>query len=285
MINNLRTVYPVAPLLKQYIYCYYIIDSTSTDFKNSHYSFPHTLNAISIYDNGLFFKENHHIKIVGNNKYAPFTVLQGKCQNPLLVDLEGKLSRITILFKPLGLNNFIKVPLGQIMNTEPSVFTQWQSQSFSDLLKYLFTGDNIKGRVGALEDFLLSIYEPVSFPALINALQYLTEFDNERSIESIAELINMPLRTFNRLFKAHLGVSPVVHRQIARFRHSLENKIFNEQFKKLTEIGYISNFYDQSYFNKLYRQLSGSSPKTFFKAVEQVGDSKLVFQFIHDQTG
>jgi AraC-like DNA-binding protein len=282
MIANLQTVYPISPLLQQNIYCYYIIEGTGADFKNSHYSFPHTLNALSIYNNGIFYNEGYRIKTIGSaDTYAPFCVLQGKCLRPLLVDMEGPLSRITILFKPLGLNNFIKPLLGEVMLTQPTLFTQWESKSFDDTLRYLFAATrDLKARTSSLEEFLLSIYKPVNIPILVNALDHLSDFDNEKSVETIAKLNDMPLRSFNRLFKAHLGVSPVVHRQIARFRHSLESKMFESQYKKLTDIGYNSNFYDQSYFTKLYKQLSGSSPKIFFKAIEQVGDSRLVFRYI-----
>ncbi len=286
MIDNLYTVYPSSPLLSKYIYCYYIIENTDTNFRSLHYSFPHTFNAVSIYSGGNYFIEKQQIKIIGSaESSSPFTILQGKCQKPLLVDLEGSFSRITILFKSLGINNFINSPLGEIMGSEPSLFTQWNSDSYNQLLQFLFTGNNISSRISELEVFLCLNIKLSDLTLLRKSIQYLSDFIEGKSIEEIAGTIQIPLRTFNRLFKLHLGVSPIMYRQIARFRHSLENKLFNEQFKKLTEIGYNSNFYDQSYFNKLYKQLSGSNPKTFFKVVEQVGDSKLVFQLIKEQTG
>jgi hypothetical protein len=49
-------------------------------------------------------------------------------------------------------------------------------------------------------------------------------------------LLSLNTRTFNRPFLTHVGISPVAYRKIARFRHSLKNKLFNDQFKKLTEI-------------------------------------------------
>lgn len=285
MIDNLYTVYPSSPLLAKYIYCYYIIENTNTDFKSLHYSFPHTFNAISIYNRENYSIGKQKISVIGSAESSSFSILQGKCQNPLLVDLEGSFSRITILFKSLGLNNFIKVPLSRIMGKEPSLFTQWNSTEYNQLLKHLFTSDNIGTRIDALENFLYSNIKLLDLSLLSKSIEYLSSFHEEKSIEEIAGIINVPLRTFNRLFKMHLGVSLVVYRQIARFRHSLENKLFHEQFKKLTEIGYNSNFYDQSYFNKLYKQLSGSNPKTFFKVIEQVGDSELVFHYIKNTTG
>jgi AraC-like DNA-binding protein len=206
--------------------------------------------------------------------------LQGKCQNPLLVELEGSFSRITILFKPLGLNNFIDRPLGEVMGSESREFILWNSPVFEQLTGNLFSKNELTGKINHLEHFLMGIFRPAGYPQLQAALDNLVDFSREMSIEEIAALVNLPLRTFNRLFKMHLGVSPVVHRQIARFRNSLENKLFYEQFKQLTEIGYNSNYYDQSYFTKLYKKLSGTNPKAFFRSVERIGDSNIIFQFV-----
>ena len=96
----------------------------------------------------------------------------------------------------------------------------------------------------------------------------------------ILNQINIPARTLNRRFREVIGVSPIEFRRIAQFRHSLNNKLFESQLKKLTAIGYESNFYDQSYFIKMYKKLTGSNPKAFFNAIEKLGDDKLIFQFV-----
>jgi transcriptional regulator GlxA family with amidase domain len=126
---------------------------------------------------------------------------------------------------------------------------------------------------------LIGTYRPFSQPALQQALVLLADLSSEKSIEEIAAAAGLSLRTFNRLFKLHLGVSPVTHQRIARFRHSLENKLFNERDKSLTEITHGSNFYDQSYLIKFYRQYTGSNPGDLFCKLAQMGDSRLVFEF------
>ncbi len=79
-----------------------------------------------------------------------------------------------------------------------------------------------------------------------------------------------------------MSISPVAWKKIARFRHSLKNKLFNARFKKLTEIGYDSNFYDQAYFIKVYNKLTGSNPTAFFKSIEKLGDDHLIFRFVKE---
>lgn len=281
MIELIKTFYPANQQLKPFIYCYYLIEDTPGDLHNLHYAFPHTFNAVSIYKSARLVNHYRHFAVTGGNiNDQPLCLLQGKCSYPLLVELNGKVSRLTILFKPLGLNQFIDSPLGDLFGDGATPIALWPEETLAQLTTAIFSSEDVKKRLLILEKYLLSIYQPFHQPLLEQSLNYLSDFSRELSIKEIAELVNLPLRTFNRLFKTHLGVSPAAHRQIARFRHSLENKLFNEQLQKLTTIGYQSNFYDQSYFNKIYRQLSGSNPGKFFKSVKHVGDSNLVFQFV-----
>lgn len=280
MAPKIQTLYPHSGLLAQYVYCYYFFEGTNSDFKNVHYSFPHTYNAITIYSNGSHQIEEEKIIINGNDNSSPFVILQGKRTKPLLVDLNGKFARITIIFKPLGLNQFVNKPLSKLMGTAPRVFSEWRGELYGQMLRNLFSDVVINHRIVCLEQFLLSILNPISLTEIEISLFYLSDFNNEKSINEIATLAGIPLRSFNRHFKLHIGISPASYRQIARFRHSLENKFFNNQFQKLINVAYQSNFSDQAHFNKLYKQLSGSNPKKLFQTVQQVGDTQLVFRYL-----
>ena len=114
-----------------------------------------------------------------------------------------------------------------------------------------------------------------------NALTLLTDFANELPIEEIAKRLLLNTRTFNRLFFKHFGISPVGFRKISRFRHSLRNRLFDARFTTLTEIGYESNFYDQSYFIKMYKKITGDNPSRFFNSIEKLADNQLIFRFVN----
>ena len=129
---------------------------------------------------------------------------------------------------------------------------------------------------------MLKIYHPLENEELLErSIGLLTDFAKEKTIKNIADEIGLNVRTFNRIFTENIGISPVGFKKIARFRHSINNRFFNEQFQRLTDIAYNSNFYDQSYFINIYKQLTGSNPKLFFNQVEKVGDDKLLFQFLN----
>ena len=151
------------------------------------------------------------------------------------------------------------------------------------MLQAFFTTDDNEERVTLLETFLVSLCAPQAEHSLMGqAVALLNDFDSHQSIEDIAAILHLTPRSFNRLFGKHMSISPVAWKKIARFRHSLKNKLFNAQFKKLTEIGYGSNFYDQSYFIKVYNKLTGSNPGAFFKSVDKLADDHLIFRFVKE---
>lgn len=274
-------VYPQHPLLRQYIYCYYCLESNDPFFFSAHDSFPHTYNALSIYDHADVILDNHSILATGSNNNKASCILQGKRLAPLQVRLNGIFSRITIIFYPLGLNQFIRRPLGSIMGAAPTYFREWESAGFTRMTNMLFNGPGLPERLHLLEDFLLNCYYPASWPMLQTAFNRLSE--PERPVAEIAAEADMSLRTFNRLFRQHVAVGPACYRQIIRFRQAMQQYLFETMAPaSLTRLGYQQAFYDQPHFIRFFRQLSGMPPQAFFRSIERLGDTQLVFRFTDD---
>ncbi|TDO20755.1 helix-turn-helix domain-containing protein [Pedobacter duraquae] len=267
--------------LREYIDFYYLIRNECADFKNTHYSFPHTVNAVTIYKEAAFYSSFTESNVSHDSANNFITVLQGKRQLPLKVNIAGKTDRICIWFKPLWINHFINVPLSDVMGKTSKRFTNWdQDPAYLTCLKACFEKQDATQRIHCLEEFMLSKLQPLNTDRLNKALQLLCDFEKAYTIDEIANDLAMSIRTFNRTFKQMIGVSPVEYRSIARFRHSMNDKLFSSSLKKLTDIGHNSNFYDQSYFIKMYKKLAGSAPSDFFSAIEKLGDDKLIFQFL-----
>lgn len=275
-----------SPALEKYVAFYYFVKSDDPNFRSAHYSFPHTYSVLSIYKNvEPHYKEDHFIT-KGSESENIKCFVQIKKQAPLLVELYGKTDRITVLFKDLGLNQFIDDPLSQVMGKGDNSYNGWDNDPlFMDFSRSFFASPMPEERIKILEEFLLAIIKPQSFTEVEQALPFLTDFDRSYTITEIADKLGISSRTLNRKFKDAIGVSPIEYRRIAQFRHSLNSKIFSEQFRRLTDIGYGSNFYDQSYFNKVYKKLTGSNPKVFFNAVDRLADDQLIFQFVKNSLG
>lgn len=279
---KVETFYPQNSILREHIEYYYFLKTNSSDFNDNYYAFPNTLQSLNIHKNAECEIKPHFTGVFESTKNNYLTIVQGRYELPLLVNLKGKLDKVTIIFKPLGLNHFINSSFKQVAGTDSQVFTEWESLNYKKFLYEFYKIPEQVKRVDLLEDFLLTQYQSFKEAETLQIiLDRLTDFDNEYSIEEIAASLSINPRTLSRLFNKHLGISPIGFKKIARFRHSLKNKIFSDQLKTLTEIGYESNFYDQAYFVKIYKSLTGNNPSKFFNSIEKLADNQLIFEFIN----
>jgi AraC-like DNA-binding protein len=277
--------YPRHTILKEHISYFYFL-RTEADFEAKYYAFPHTHTVLNIHQQAGTLFEQQYITQVYEDAAVPYlTSVQGIREVPLLAHLRGRLNKVTILFKPLGLNQFIRRPFQDVIVSPSQLFTCWDNDPpyHHFLQSFYATADN-HIRAALLEDYLLLLYHPLpEYQVLKKAIELLSDFEVGLSVEAISLQLGLNERTFNRLFNKHLGVSPVVYRKVARFRHSLQNKLFENEFNRMTDLAYRSNFYDQAYFNKIYRQLTGLNPQRFFSDINQLADDQLIFQFIKSE--
>lgn len=281
---KIETFYPRHAILKEHIAYYYFLRTYARDFKTAYYSFPNTLQSFNIHKNASCRIGDHSTHVYGVPEKKYLMIAQGKYESPLQVLLEGKLDKVTINFSPLGLNHFIRRPLAAVTPAHSQSFHEWEPSADTQAFLHIFfsTNDN-ETRVSLLEEYLLKQYQPLDNEALLQkAIHNLMDFTTELPVQEIAENLSISIRSFNRLFYNNMGITPVSFRKIARFRHSLTNRLFNERFKNLTDIGYESNFYDQAYFVKMYKKITGSNPGKFFKSIEKLADDHLIFQFLKE---
>lgn len=281
---DIATFYPQQETLKKHIDYYYFLKADSPDFNTTYYAFPNINVPLSLHRSATCDIKAHYTGVQAIKNGSGMALIQRSYQAPLLVNLKGAIDKVTICFKPLGISPFIPQPFSEVAPADSQVFLAWeQYPAYRPLQDAFFSTDDNRERVSLLEDFLLSVYAPAEeYALMVQANTWLSDFGEHLSIEDIAGKLGLTPRSFNRLFHKHMSISPVAWKKIARFRHSLKNKLFNAQFKKLTEIGYASNFYDQAYFIKVYNKLTGSNPTAFFNSVEKLAEDNLIFRFVKE---
>jgi AraC-like DNA-binding protein len=279
---DIETFYPNNPVLGKHIEYYYFQKTNSDDFYAEYHAFPNTLQALNIHKNIRCDIDSGTVKITGVKESNYLMVLQGRFQLPLHVQLRGRIDKVTIIFKPLGLNHFMNAPFNKVAGQYTQVFTEWmEDDTCSAFLHSFYKEDKSENRAPVLEQYLMNRYQPQpELDILYPSLELLHNFDEQHSIEEVANRSGLNTRTFNRLFLRHIGLTPSAFRKIARFRNSLKNKISSDHPATLTQIGYESNFYDQSYFNKEYKKTTGQTPSKFFNSIDKLADSQLIFRFV-----
>ena len=174
---DIQTIKP-DPLLAEYIDFYYFIRNDAPDFKSRHYSFPHTVNVLSIYQHASFTSSLGKVCIYHDQERPFLTLLQGKCQIPLDVELKGKTNRISIFFKPLGLNQFIHAPLSSFMTKTTNAFSAWDADpEYLNTLSKCFSTTHLQQKINHLERFLLSKLSLTNTGDIVKAIHLLTDFE------------------------------------------------------------------------------------------------------------
>jgi len=280
---HVEALYPVHPVLKQYIEYYYFVQTDDPNFEAIYYAYPHTFNSLNIHKCADYEIHDHFKKEFENPKKPYLSLVQGRYNIPILVHLSGKLDKLTIVFRPLGINQFIRKPFDAVAPHPFQVFREWDAASgYPDFLTHFYaTSDNVK-RIDLLEAFLMTQYRPLPENELLQEIiEELTDFDRDEKISAIAKNHFIEDRTFTRFFTKHLGLSPVSFKKIARFRHSLKDKFSYSRLMNLTQVGYQSNFYDQSYFVRVYKQMTNENPSSFLGHINKLTD-RLFFRFVKD---
>jgi AraC-like DNA-binding protein len=278
---NIVTYIPKNNLLKQYIDRYYFLKTDDINFSSRYYVFPSMITPLNIHKNVDLKISQDFIAVSGSEQKSYSLILQGMRKKPMAVELSGVLDKITILFKPLGLNHFIRKDFNKVAVENSQLFKEWNEISgFAEFIASFYATDDNDQRINILENFLLEVFSPVKeYDNFNRVVEQLIDFKEEKSITDIAMATGLNARTFDRRFKTLFGITPAGFRKIGRFRHSMNNKMVSDRFSSLTQLGYESNFYDQSYFINVYKEITGLNPTSFFKKISRHEEAGLFFQY------
>jgi len=129
-----RTHYPKNRLLADHIAYFYYIKSDQARFQ-------HYLLCFSAYLQWTFYLQVAGYHVTSNslttysdtlNNHQAF--LQSRYQFPLKITLNGPIDKVTIVFKPLGINHFIDTHFADITQELSQPFNQWQGNDYQKIL-------------------------------------------------------------------------------------------------------------------------------------------------------
>lgn len=268
----IKTISPTSPILKKYIECFYIYEGkANSTFK--YVAFPHFNTGLSFFKGASVHRQNWSLQISENIDVGVHIEILGKYTTPVLIEYNGKLKEVSIVFKPLGLNRFFK---DNYLSLAPKFSQELTNDVWGQFGESLFSGND---DISKIETFLLSqIWENYELFSIENSLTLLENSNEQISVSDIANKLGLNLKTFQRHFQKHMGCSPVEYRRIYRFRSLLSNKWNNTLIKNLTKISYEEGYYDQSYLIKEFRKITNHNPKDFFKSTSKVDGDKIIWE-------
>lgn len=270
----LKTILPQSSVLRKYIEFFYVF-TYDHPVEYSYLAFPHINTGMSFFEGVLIKRGEFTIDILSSLQIDSHIEMLGKYTRPVAVHYHGDIKEISIVFKPLGINRFIKEDYYKVA---PDFSQPYQNTEWLNFGKTLFIA---KDQIALLEDFLISqLNDTPEIRKIEQALPYIENVDANYSVAEVAEKTGYSLKSFQRHFTKHMGCSPSDYKRIARFRSSLTSKLFSNDFKTLTSISYNNNYFDQSYFIKEFRKLTNQNPKQFFREVSLLDGKKIVWEIL-----
>jgi len=271
-----ETIKPSHQLLQKYISYYYLDIADDGDYFNEYICYPHYNNTISLYQNHTASLQNNHSIVRFDRDASALQIFTPLRENILKVTQTGPVYKIGIVFKPLGINQFLR--------EEISIHQRICSPAFhffeDAFVRRLFQTNNFKEIASLLENQLLQLFNPCENAYLSKAIQVLSSAAHEVSIDELAEVkLGISRKHLNRLFKQYIGVSAQKYRSIVRFRQLMNHKLHQNEPQNLTSLSHQVHYTDQSHFIKVCKQLTGLTPSQFFKAGEMIGSEDIFWSF------
>ncbi|EIM74118.1 hypothetical protein A3SI_16540 [Nitritalea halalkaliphila LW7] len=243
----------------------------------SYVAFPHTNTCISLFKGVQIARGDLSLTITGGEevKNEVCVEITGKYTQPFFVSYQGSFEEIAIIFKPLGASYFLQ---NDLITYAPSFSQALAVPHWHLHTERLFKETTLSKRIERLETFLLENLQKKEDALVKKAVYLLEDVEKDYTIQEVADQCAVSHKTLQRVFKRWLTCSPSAYKRISKFRHTLSKEGLQKEIKKLTEVAYESNYYDQSYFTRDFKKLTGISPKAFFKRVSKLEENEIIWE-------
>ncbi|MGB4845568.1 MAG: helix-turn-helix domain-containing protein [Ferruginibacter sp.] len=213
----------------------------------------------------------------GENNFNTVTscTLIGAQITPFKLLAEESHKAVSIIFQPGGLNRFLNIPMTEIFDNGYSA-REVIGREIDELSDKSHEAVSLHELGNIVQLYFLRKLAQVKEPLPIDyALQYLLANYNT-SIDQIAGIACMSIRSFERKCKERLGMSAKMYARIARF-HKAYKTLETRPTISWSDLAYEAGYYDHMHFIKDFKEFSKRTPTLVYKEL-----SGEYMQFQHD---
>ena len=167
-----------------------------------------------------------------------------------------------IRFTDTGLYPLLQIPVSELTDQVVKLDDIWANR-FSSLRDRLMKIPGIESKFLLVEKYLFQLLQTaeVPHPATTFTANLLKNASMNYTVEDAANRLNISHKHLIRLFNRHVGLPPKRFQRIFRFQQVL--KLMSHPDVDSSHILEIAGYYDQSHFNREFKQFTGMTPREY----------------------
>jgi len=173
---------------------------------------------------------------------------------------------IIYFFKPFALTSMFNINAAKLIGS-PIHLSNWHAHKTNALNTQLIYASLTSRKIEVLDNLLIQQLQQNKKECEIikhTTDQIMLDPGTEILSEMLSKL-DLNERTFQRMFKKYVGVSPNQYRRICQFQLSFY-QLRSKDFNKLTDIAYDNGFADQSHFIRSFKEFTQITPNDYLKS-------------------
>jgi AraC-like DNA-binding protein len=201
-------------------------------------------------------------------------ILSGQYDHSYFIETKGKFRLFSIVLQPFTVGTLFQTPAREFLNRSTDASLLENGSKLKTLHAMMSESASAEQQVALAEEYLLMHFDSFSSDSWLrvgDSIKYMSRNPHGLKIPELASRACLSRKQYERHFVNHAGISPASFLRIIRFQYALFLKE-KAKTKNLTGLALAAGYYDQSHMVREFRQLTGFSPKTFFKQCDTMSD-------------
>lgn len=252
-------IIPPPPSLKNYVRHFWVLENPTADISQKSFT------VMSNGSPGLVFQENPSLFTGFDGERLPQLFVFGQARKYGQLQGGGNFRTVGVNFEPTALKQVFGLNANELTDQHTCI----SHLTKISLCEQLLHCTSSQQQVACITEFLLA--QTQHYHHNNSQLVYAsTALQQGKKLPDVLRQLNLSERSLERLFLAHIGITPILYARICRFQASL-SLLRQGSFRSLTDIAYSLDYFDQSHFIRDFKLFSGVSPRIYQrKAIERM---------------